>query len=144
MVRLQVPAVSFGLAEMAGAVGGVVVGVWVGLGPLLQALLVLMVADVITGILAAAINGEVNSAASRKGLTRKALKLLLVFVIGWVSETAGAAIGVSLPAGQALAGGYCLTELVSLLENAQRAGVDLGPLARVLAGARSPDEQIRD
>lgn len=123
-------------AHLVGAAVGMVASVWVGLDVFVRALLVLMLADVLTGLIAAGIAGDISSAASRRGLGRKAVTLIVVLVVGWLSANLGDHLGASFPGGQAVAASCCLTELISMLENARRAGMQLGPLDRVLAAAR--------
>jgi len=133
--------VTFGLVKLdpvawIGAAAGLVVGFWVGLGVFVQALLVVMVADVATGMLAAAVDGNLNSAASSKGLAKKAVALILVMLTAWLSSNLHAYLGDGFPGADAVAGAFILTEVISILENAKRTGVNLGPLERVLAVAR--------
>ena len=125
-----------GPVELGGAAIGVVVGVWVGLDVFLRALLVLMLADVMTGLIAAALDGTVSSDASRKGLGRKAATLIVVLAVAWLSANLGEQLGSAFPGGQAVAASCCLTEMISMIENAQKAGMNIGPLDRVLAAAK--------
>lgn len=124
-----------------GAVGGVVVGFWVGLGVFVQALLILMLADVVTGMIAAAVDGNLSSAASRRGLAKKATALILVMLTAWLSANLTAYLGEGFPGADAVAGAFVLTEVISILENAKRTGVNLGPLERVLQVARGANPQ---
>lgn len=119
-----------------GAGAGLIVGVWIGLGVFVQALLVVMVADVITGLIAAGVEGKVSSHASRRGLAKKSMQMILVLLVAWLTANMSAYLGEGFPGADALAGAFVLTELVSILENAKRVGVNLGPLERVLAIAR--------
>jgi toxin secretion/phage lysis holin len=123
-------------ASAIGAAVGAGLAIWLGMDVFIRALLVLMAADVATGLIAAAVNGTVSSAASRHGLARKAATLIVVMVTGWLSVHLGDYLGAGFPGGQAVAGACCLTELISMLENAKRAGMSLGPLDRVLQAAR--------
>lgn len=116
---------------------GTLMGVWVGLGVFVQALLILQLADVLTGLIAAGLAGTVNSTASTRGLAKKATALILVMVCAWLSANLGEELGAAFPGGQAVAASFCVTELISMLENARRTGLSLGPLERVLAAAQS-------
>lgn len=128
--------VRFDPLAAVGAVSGIVIGLWVGLGVFVQALLILMVADLVTGLIAAAVEGTVSSAASGKGLAKKAVALILVMLTAWLSANLTQYLGEGFPGADAVAGAFVLTEIISILENAKRVGVNLGPLERVLAVAR--------
>lgn len=119
-----------------GAIGGVILSVWVGLGVFVQALLVVMVADVVTGLIAAGVMGTISSAASLRGLAKKSVQLILVMVVAWLSANLNGYLGDGFPGADAVAGAFIVTELISILENAQRVGINLGPLEKVLAVAR--------
>ena len=127
--------------SLVGALAGAVVGVWVGFGVIVQALLILTVADVVTGMIAAAVDGDLNSAASGKGLAKKATALILVMLTAWLSANLHEYLGDGFPGADAVAGAFILTEVISILENAKRTGVNLGPLERVLAVARGANPQ---
>ena len=126
-----------------GAAAGIVVGLWAGIGVILQALLILMVADIITGTIAAAVEGTINSQMSAKGLAKKATALILVMVTAWLSANLTAYLGEGFPGADAVAGAFLLTEVISILENAKRTGVNLGPLERVLTLARGTQQPER-
>ena len=128
--------VRFDPLAAVGAAGGILVGLWVGLGVFVQALLILMVADLVTGLIAAAVEGTVSSVASGRGLAKKADALILVMLTAWLSVNLHAYLGEGFPGADAVAGAFILTEIISILENAKRVGVNLGPLDRVLAVAR--------
>jgi len=119
-----------------GAVGGLILGVWVGLGVFVQALLVVMLVDVVTGLIAAGVQGVISSGASMRGLAKKTTQLILVMLVAWLSTNLGGYLGDGFPGADAVAGAFIVTELISILENAQKVGVSLGPLDRVLAVAR--------
>jgi toxin secretion/phage lysis holin len=123
-------------AGWVGAAAGIVVGLWVGIGVIPQALLILMVADVLTGTIAAACDGGLNSAASGRGIAKKTMALILVLLTAWFSLNLSLYLGDGFPGADAVAGAFILTETISVLENAKRTGVNLGPLERVLAVAR--------
>lgn len=127
-----------------GAVAGMVMSLWLGLTVFVQALLVVMIADVVTGLIAASVEGRVSSHASMRGLAKKATQLILVLLVAWLTTNLHGYLGDGFPVPNAVAGAFVLTELVSILENAKRVGVNLGPLERILAVARQtqpPPEQ---
>ena len=119
-----------------GAAAGIVVGLWAGIGVIVQALLILMLADIVTGLIAASVEGTVSSTVSMRGLAKKATALILVMLTAWLSANLHAYLGDGFPGADAVAGAFILTEIISILENAKRTGVNLGPLERVLAVAR--------
>lgn len=88
--------------------------------PLIGILLVLMILDVITGLVAAAINKEVDSSFSYKGMLKKGQMLLMV-AAGMMFEF----LYPDVPWGKIIAGLLCLSEMISITENASRAGVPL-------------------
>jgi toxin secretion/phage lysis holin len=136
VVKFQIQPPAFGPVELAGMAIGAVTGVLVGLGPFFQALLVAMGADVLTGIIAAGSLGEISSRKADLGLQRKAATIVIVLAVGWIAETVGQQLGIPLPGGQAMAGAFIIRELFSLLENAKRTGMDIGPFAKFLAIAQ--------
>lgn len=123
-------------SSVLGALTGAIVGIWIGFGVFIQALLVVMVADVITGLIAAGVEGRISSAASLRGLAKKSTQLILVLLVAWLSANLRGYLGDGFPGADAVAGAFILTEVISILENAKRTGVQLGPLERVLAVAR--------
>lgn len=124
-----------------GAAVGAAASLWAGFGPVAQVLLVLMLADIVSGTVAAAVEGQLNSTVSAAGIARKVQTLLLVFVVGWAGVTLGDTLGYTIPSGQIIAGAYIAREMVSLLENARRSGVDVGPLAKFLAEPPKKDPE---
>lgn len=102
---------------------GAVVGLVVTMPPLLKALIILQLIDLITGTLVAWSGGAISSDASRRGLVKKATALLLIAAVEVVSN---ADVGNLAPFGIHLAsfvaGWFCWTEVISIAENAGRAG----------------------
>lgn len=117
---------------LAGSGIGLVVAAWINIGAIIQVLIVLMLADIVSGMLAAIVDGGISSEKSRRGMAKKALELLLVMTVGYAAQHLGSDYGITLPGGNIVAGFFCTTELVSILENAARAGINLGPLKVVL------------
>lgn len=126
----------FDPAAFVGAAAATILAIWLGLGVFVQALLVVMVADVVTGLIAAGVEGRISSGASLKGLAKKAVQLILVMLVAWLQSNMSGYLGDGFPGTEAVAGAFIVTELISILENAKRVGVNLGPLERVLAVAR--------
>ena len=97
---------------------------WMSMHPLVQLLLLAMVLDVITGVLSAYVSATISSQASFRGITRKTLILLLV----WGAWAVGNHLG--QPVGEAVAGFYVLNEFLSVIENADRAGLPVPQFLR--------------
>ena len=99
------------------------------------ALVILMSMDYISGLVVAAVfkaspktaGGGLESRAGWKGLVRKCLTLLLVIVAYILDKLIGTDFVVN-----AVAVGFCLNEILSLIENAGLAGVRL-PMALINA-----------
>lgn len=100
---------------------------WGGLPALVQLLIGLMALDVATGFLAAYISRELSSDDSFRGMARKVMELALVAGAMLIEPHAG-----GMPLGAAVAGFYCAHELLSVIENAGRAGL---PIPQVLRDA---------
>lgn len=95
--------------------------------PLVGVLCVLMALDIVSGLVAAFAMKRVCSTASWRGMCRKALVALVVgaaFAIDHVSPV--------VPVAKIVCLFYCITEALSILENAARAGV---PLPKVMVDA---------
>lgn len=96
--------------------------IWQILAPLIFSL-----ADIITGYIQAVINQNVDSQKMRIGLLHKAL-IILVIILAFVIQYA-----FSL---NYIAGFVCvyvvIMEVVSIAENLQKAGVDIGKLSNIL------------
>lgn len=91
--------------------------------PVYIALFALIVIDILTGLAKAFISSSVSSDASRKGMTKKAVLLLIVATC----EVGQRLLAINLPVdlGQTVAMMYCMTEFISILENAKACGVPI-------------------
>lgn len=115
---------------MIAGLPGAILGVFASMPILMKGLIALQVADFITGFLLAWSTGAVSSDASRKGFVKKAIALLLVIALK-VSETVQP---MPLELSAYVAGWFCLTELISICENAGKAGLPIpAKLTKVLA-----------
>lgn len=103
------------LGYLAALVGGVPFVIWV--------LIALMALDILTGLLSASICQEVSSKASWAGLKRKALTLCVIVASALVQLAVSDVLDVPLAA--IVSGAYCITETISVLENAEKAGVPI-------------------
>jgi toxin secretion/phage lysis holin len=100
---------------------GFAVSLWLGLSVAMQALVVLMVADVVTGVLAGGKAGELDSDISYRGMRKKAMQTVLVGLTTYL----GALPAINLPLGEGVAWAFCATEILSVIENADRLGVTM-------------------
>jgi toxin secretion/phage lysis holin len=96
----------------------------------MQLLIWLAVIDILTGIAAAAIQRTVSSDASWRGMIKKSMMFVCVATGTLVERHVGTAgvisiLGVSVGLGAGLAGSFCLTEGVSIIENLGRSGVPI-------------------
>lgn len=124
------------------AVAAAVIVFAAGLHPAWQALAILNVLDVITGLIVAGMAKAITSEASFRGMAKKALMWVLLGAAEVFSRNAEAMAGIdaSVPGGAVVAAYYCLTELVSIVENVARAGVPLpGPVAALMQKAPQRD-----
>lgn len=83
--------------------------------------------DILTGYIQALINKNVDSKIMREGLLHKCL-LIVAIVVGYVVEFA---FGITAVA-QVITIYICLMEVMSILENLKKAGLDLGKLGDIL------------
>jgi toxin secretion/phage lysis holin len=95
---------------------------WLEALPMLGVLIVLMGLDVATGLVKAWVTKEISSSASLDGMLRKVMMLAIVaagqcmeFVIPMQS----------LPWAALISSFFCVTELISITENAKESGVPL-------------------
>lgn len=117
---------------------GALLGVLMSMHPLFKALLALQAIDFITGVLVAWSNRTISSDASRKGFVKKTVALLLVLSVHVLTR----AYDVGFDLAAMTAGWFCVTELISIAENAARAGWALPPfLTKALAAMRDKYEE---
>jgi len=107
----------FTLKSILGGLGGF----FAGLHPVFYTLLVLMLLDIATGFLAGYITRKLNSDVSWRGMAKKAMMLLVVAAASIMAQ----AWEFDVPLGAIVAGFYCIHELLSISENAIRAGLPL-------------------
>ncbi len=89
--------------------------------------LVLSGLDILTGYIQALINKNVDSKVMREGLLHKCL-LIIAIIIGYIVEFA---FGIKAVA-QVITVYICIMEIMSILENLKKAGLDLGKLGEIL------------
>lgn len=106
--------------------------VWQILAPLIFSL-----ADIITGYIQALINNNVDSKKMRVGLWHKAL-ITIVIALSFVIQFA-----FNLNHITSVVGIYVIVmEIVSILENLQKAGVPLGKFANLLKDEKEKEDEI--
>lgn len=118
------------MKKLIAGLPGAILGVFASMPILMKGLIALQVADFITGFLLAWSTGAVSSDVSRKGFVKKAIALLLVIALK-IAETIQP---VHIELSAYVAGWFCLTELISITENAGKAGLPIpAKLTKVLA-----------
>ena len=105
--------------------------------PLLGVLMILIGADILSGRIVAAARRQLNSTVSLLGMSRKALVLILVGVARVIEPHAG-----DLPLTKLVAGCFCATELLSILENAIALGVPVPRAFRDVLKKFSDESEI--
>ena len=98
------------------------------------ATLVFMLADVISGLISAVIRNDLDSKVMREGLLRKIL-LILVVALSFVISSA---FGINIIS-KVVCIYIIIMEVISILENLKKAGIDLGKLGELLK--IKPDEE---
>lgn len=90
-----------------------------GWSQLLQVLLAFVVTDYITGVTASALEGKLSSAVGRKGIAKK----VFIFIVVAAAHLVDACLGDGNMFRDAAIFFYLANELLSIIENAGRAGV---------------------
>ncbi|MED4373312.1 phage holin family protein [Bacillus licheniformis] len=120
-----------GLAAAAGGIIGFLFGGW---SVLLTILLVLVIVDYASGLVAAAVNGEVKSRVGMLGITRKVFIFVMVLVahmIDLLLIESGIEIGFLVMTVTIVF--YCINELISIGENAEKMGVPVSdPITKAI------------
>jgi toxin secretion/phage lysis holin len=111
--------------KSAVAAGGAAISYFYGgWSALLGILLTFVVIDYITGVLASATEGRLSSAIGAKGIAKK----VLIFVIVAVAHLVDTSLGEAHVFRDATIFFYLANELLSILENAGRAGLPIPPM----------------
>ena len=113
---------------VTGAIGGTISMALGGFDKMLQALLIFMLVDYITGLMVAFVfknspkteSGAGSSKAGFKGLAKKAVILMLVMCMVQADKV----LGISILRNAAVVG-FCVNELISIVENAGLCGLTL-------------------
>jgi len=120
-----------GLVAAAGGLIGFLFGGW---SVLLTILLVLVIVDYASGLVAAAVNGEVKSRVGMLGITRKVFIFVMVLVAHMIDLLLienGIEIGFLVMTVTIVF--YCINELISIGENAEKMGVPVSdPITKAI------------
>lgn len=112
--------------------GAAIVAQWVQIPGPLQTLLVFMAADYATGLIVACQRKELSSSRGWYGLMKKLATLIFVGVAHRLEP-----MGLHVHAEQIVIYGFIFTELISIVENVDRAGVPIpAPLVSALLAAK--------
>lgn len=105
------------------------VSLWIGLPQTVKLLVGFMALDYLTGLTAAFIRKEVTSRAAINGLLRKFVALALCGAAHLASDhLISEKLGLGVDLGQVVALFYVTGELISIVENCNRAGVPIPPI----------------
>ena len=97
------------------------------LGWQIIATLIFIISDVISGVISAIIKKNLDSQKMREGLLRKML-LLIIIILGFIVEYA-----FKMPYVSKVVCLYIIVmETISIMENMEKAGIDLGKLGELL------------
>lgn len=110
-----------GIGTLTG-VGSYLFGGW---SALLEVLFALIIFDYVTGIFASGIEGKLSSKIGTKGILKKLLLVSMVAVAHFVDMILGTGGNVIR---DATIGFFAANELLSIIENAGRAGIKLPPI----------------
>ena len=132
------------IATATGAVLGALISLAGGWDTALQALMVFMVLDYLTGVIVAAVfhaskkteTGKLGSAAHLKGIAKKVLMLFMVVAGQYADVVLGidyfrTAVIIALIA----------NELISLIENAGLAGIEVPILSKAVEALKTMDDK---
>ena len=128
---MEILAAKTGILSAVGAFGAIIASFFGGWDAGLVTLVIFMVIDYLTGIIVAGVfknsnkteNGALESKAGWKGLCRKGATLAIVLVAYRLDLLIG-----SNYIRDAVIIGFCLNELISMIENAGLMGIDLPPV----------------
>lgn len=130
------------IKNIAAILGGLAAYLWGAWDALIQVLVAVVVFDYITGVIKAAVKGELSSAVGFKGLAKK-VAIFLIVALGVLVDTAIPATNGAVRT--AVITFYVANEGLSILENAGQLGVPLpGVLKRWLAKLQDEDKEVSE
>ncbi|SNR86253.1 toxin secretion/phage lysis holin [Anaerovirgula multivorans] len=122
------------------ATGGAISYILGGWSHLLFVLLVFVIIDYFSGIIAAAIEGRLSSSIGMKGIAKK----VFIFALVAVANLVDMSLGDTHVIRDATMFFYLANELLSIIENAGRVGLDIpGPLEKAVGILRDKGEGNR-
>lgn len=99
------------------------------------ATLLFMIADIVSGFVQAIINKNLDSQVMREGILRKIL-LVIVIILSFIAQYA-----FNIPIISKIVCIYLIImEVISILENLKKAGVDLGKLGEIIKNKINKEE----
>ena len=109
------------IAYAVGGFSGIALGWLANVPTVVWSLIALMFLDVLMGLGAAFVTKTISSDVSYRGMVRKSLTLILVAATGILQQT----WQTEVPLVSLVAGALCAKELISIIENAIRAGIPI-------------------
>jgi toxin secretion/phage lysis holin len=111
----------FAKADVIAGIGAALMAWWTNVPVVLQAMIYLTMIDYITGIGKAVINRDLSSQAGYRGAVRKGMAFMLVGAC-WVAHNK---LGVPVALDMIVAGFFCGSEFISIVENCKQAGLSV-------------------
>lgn len=111
-----------------------------GLGLALTVLVILMIADYLTGLMVAYIKKDLSSSIGISGMIKKTYIVLLIAAVYLVENSVvhtGGAIGDGITVA------YSILEFLSIVENGDKLGVNIGPLRKLIAALKQKEEDAK-
>jgi len=104
---------------------GLITAWFAGFSPVISALVILVLMDIISGLLKAWSQKKMSSQVSRVGMTKKAMTFLIVGAAYVLDNQLGMKTATSIDFSAMVAGFYCVTEIISIVENAKELGLPI-------------------
>lgn len=121
MVKSRVPNLKDNALWFAKWVVAGIIAMWSQIPGQVAMLITFMGIDMLTGLIAAYQEKSLDSRVTRKGLTRKLLTLILLYVIHVLEQQAHIELGLEKIAAVA----YIINEAISIVENCAKSGVPI-------------------
>lgn len=119
--RTKMPTVKDAVIAAAKYVTGAILAMWVSMPHAVMILFWVMLADQASGLIAGGKKGEISSARGFRGLKKKAHMWILI----GVAHLADKVVNVGFDFDSGLAIYFIINEIISIAENAHRAGVPI-------------------
>lgn len=133
-----IPPVAVSWTSAAKWTVAVVASLWLTIPITVQTLVILMGFDFGTGIILAALSGKLSARTGSAGLLKKMLILILIAAAHYIIKP----LGVGFDIGGIAASAFCITEMASIMENCDKAGVPIPKiLVDTIAKARRRDTE---